>query len=62
LKAAVDYAASQKAEIIEGYPVEPDARLYTYMGSPSTFRAAGFKDVTPRGQARRVMRHFVKPD
>jgi Acetyltransferase (GNAT) family len=60
LKAAVEYAASQKAEIIEGYPVEPDARLYTYMGSPSTFRATGFKDVTPRGQARLVMRHFVK--
>src|SRR5712675_3143292 len=43
LKAAVDYAASQGAEIIEGYPVEPGPRLYTYMGSPSTFRAAGFK-------------------
>ncbi|HEY6256613.1 MAG TPA: GNAT family N-acetyltransferase [Xanthobacteraceae bacterium] len=59
LKAAVDYAKSQKAEIIEGYPVEPGRRLYTYMGSPSTFRAAGFRDVTPRGQSRRVMRYFV---
>jgi hypothetical protein len=61
LKAAVDYAAAQGAEIVEGYPVEPDARLYTYMGSPATFRAAGFQDVTPRGQARAVMRYFVKP-
>jgi hypothetical protein len=60
LKAAVDYAASQGAEIIEGYPVEPGPRLYTYMGSPATFRAAGFRDVTPRGQARQVMRYFVK--
>jgi hypothetical protein len=60
LKAAVDYAGSQKAQIIEGYPVEPGSRLYTYMGSPSTFRAAGFQDVTPRGQSRRVMRYFVK--
>ncbi len=59
LKAAVDYAGSQRAEIIEGYPVEPGPRLYTYMGSPATFRAAGFKDVTPRGQSRRVMRYFV---
>jgi hypothetical protein len=62
LKAAVDYAASQGAQIIEGYPVEPGQRLYTYMGSPATFRAAGFRDVTPRGQARAVMRYFVKPD
>jgi hypothetical protein len=60
LKAAVDYAASQGAEIIEGYPVEPDARLYTYMGSPATFRAAGFQDVTPRGQSRAVMRYLVE--
>jgi hypothetical protein len=60
LKAAVEYAASERAEIIEGYPVEPGARLYTYMGSPATFRAAGFLDVTPRGQSRKVMRYFVK--
>jgi sugar phosphate isomerase/epimerase len=62
LKAAVDYAGAQGAKIIEGYPVEPGPRLYTYMGSPATFRAAGFTDVTPRGQARRVMRYFVKAD
>jgi GNAT superfamily N-acetyltransferase len=61
LKAAVDYARSQGAEIVEGYPVEPGSRLYTYMGSPSTFRAAGFRDVTPRGQVRTVMRCFLKP-
>jgi GNAT superfamily N-acetyltransferase len=61
LKAAVDYARSQGAEIVEGYPVEPGARLYTYMGSPSTFRAAGFRDVTPRGQTRTVMWCFLEP-
>jgi len=59
LRAAVAYARSQGAAIIEGYPVEP-GRLYAYMGSPSAFDAAGFRDVTPRGQARRVMRYFVK--
>jgi GNAT superfamily N-acetyltransferase len=62
LKAAVDYARSQGAEIVEGYPVEPGPRLYTYMGSPSTFRAAGFRDVTPRDQARTIMRYLLKPD
>lgn len=59
LKAGVDYARKQGAKIIEGYPVEPSARLYTYMGSPKTFRKAGFSDVTPAGQQRRVMRLSV---
>jgi len=59
LRAAVEYARSNGATIIEGYPVEPGPRLYTYMGSPSTFRAAGFRDVTPKGQARIVMRYYV---
>ncbi len=61
LEAAVEYARSQGAKIIEGYPVEPGPRLYTYMGSPSTFRRAGFRDVTSPGQARQVMRYFVTP-
>jgi GNAT superfamily N-acetyltransferase len=56
LKAAVKYARSHGATVIEGYPVAPGPRLYTYMGSPSIFAAAGFRDVTPRGQARRVFR------
>jgi GNAT superfamily N-acetyltransferase len=60
LKAAVEYARSLGAKIVEGYPVEPGARLYTYMGSPTTFRQAGFRDVTPPEQARQVMRYFVK--
>ena len=61
LKAAVEYARSHGAEVVEGYPVEPGSCLYTYMGSPSTFRRAGFHDVTPAGQARRVMRCVVGP-
>jgi GNAT superfamily N-acetyltransferase len=59
LRAAVEYARSQGAGIVEGYPVEPGPHLYTYMGSPATFLRAGFRDVTPPGQARRVMRHVV---
>jgi hypothetical protein len=62
LGAAVEYACSQGADIIEGYPVEPGAGLYTYMGSPGVFRDAGFRDVTPPGQTRRVMRHFAGPN
>jgi len=59
LRAAVSYARSHGAKVIEGYPVEPDSGLYTYMGSPSAFRGAAFHDVTPSGQTRLVMRHTV---
>ncbi len=59
LNAAVAYARAQGATIIEGYPVPHDARLYTYMGSPATFRQAGFVEVTPADRARMVMRYTV---
>jgi GNAT superfamily N-acetyltransferase len=60
LKAAVAYAHSEGAKIVEGYPVGPCARLYTYMGSPSAFHSAGFGDVTPPGARRSFMRYFFK--
>jgi GNAT superfamily N-acetyltransferase len=60
LKAAVKYAVAAGAKIIEGYPMEPGSRLYTYMGSPATFEKAGFRDETPAGQARQVMRYYAK--
>jgi GNAT superfamily N-acetyltransferase len=60
LNAALAYAQAQGATIIEGYPVEPGARLYTYMGAPATFREAGFEDVTPAGRKRLVMRYTVR--
>lgn len=56
LRAAVKYACSQGATLIEGYPVDPGARIYTYMGSISTFQEAGFENVTPRDQQRTIMR------
>ena len=57
LKAAVDYARGQGAPAVEGYPVAPDAPSYRYMGTPETYRRAGFVDVTPVGQKRLVMRY-----
>jgi GNAT superfamily N-acetyltransferase len=62
LRAAVAYAQAQGAGVIEGYPVDPGARLYTYMGAPTTFRAAGFCDVTPPGQDRLVLRYMAPTD
>jgi GNAT superfamily N-acetyltransferase len=68
LRAAVSYAADQGAEIVEGYPVEPEvdeddklapARSYRFMGYVSSFEKSGFTDVTPPGSPRKVFRHFV---
>ena len=59
LEAADEYAASEGALIVEGYPVEPMAPSYTYMGSPNTFLRAGFTNVTPSGQKRMVVRHYI---
>jgi GNAT superfamily N-acetyltransferase len=59
IRAAIDYARSQGAQIIEAYPVEPESPSYTYMGSPTTFQRAGFRDVTPAGQTRQVMRYEI---
>jgi GNAT superfamily N-acetyltransferase len=62
LNSALDYARSQGAKIVEGYPVDPVARLYIYMGSPDTFRQAGFRDVTPKGQQRRIVRRIFRSE
>jgi GNAT superfamily N-acetyltransferase len=59
LRAAVLYAISQGAEIVEGYPLEPGARLYTYMGSVATFREAGFEEVARPTAGRLIMRYYV---
>jgi GNAT superfamily N-acetyltransferase len=49
LRAAVEYARMAGAKIVEGYPADPGARHQLQMGSLSTFRKAGFRDVTPPG-------------
>lgn len=68
LRAAVGYARSQGAEVVEGYPVEPEldeegnwqpARSYRFMGYVSSFLKAGFQDVTPQGSPRQIVRYFL---
>ena len=56
LRAAVRHAGDSGARVVEGYPVDPAATSYTYMGSPGTFTKAGFNDVTPPGRERRIFR------
>lgn len=68
LRAAVEYACEQGAEVVEGYPVEPErdeegnwqpAKSYRFMGYLSSFEKAGFVDVTPADSSRRVMRFEI---
>jgi GNAT superfamily N-acetyltransferase len=58
LRGSVRYAHEQGAEAVEGYPRPPGSGLYGYMGSIAVFRDAGFRDVTPPGRERPVMRWF----
>ncbi len=61
LRAAVRYARSQGAEILEGYPVEPKSNrdipaAFAWTGIPRAFNQAGFVEVTRRSPTRPIMR------
>jgi GNAT superfamily N-acetyltransferase len=62
LRAAVEYARSHGARIVEGYPVEPARTLSGasgFTGIVSTFRQAGFVEVLRRSRTQPIMRCFV---
>jgi GNAT superfamily N-acetyltransferase len=60
LEAAVRFASTRGARIIEGYPVEPrsgeTADVFAHTGLASTFRDAGFREVARRSETRPIMR------
>jgi GNAT superfamily N-acetyltransferase len=60
LRAAVAFAASQGAAIVEGYPVEPSTNTipdpFLWHGIASAFLAAGFQEVARRSTSRPIMR------
>jgi GNAT superfamily N-acetyltransferase len=59
LRAAVNYAASQGARLVEGYPVEP-GHSYQFMGSPAIFKAAGFREVARAANDRPIVRKTIR--
>jgi GNAT superfamily N-acetyltransferase len=63
LRAAIEFAATQGAKIVEGYPVEPSMEKmpdpFLWHGVPSAFRAAGFKEVLRRSKSRPIMRFLI---
>jgi GNAT superfamily N-acetyltransferase len=60
LRAAVEFAGKQGAHAVEGYPVEPTMTKtpdpFVWTGVPSSFRAAGFREVARRSRSRPIMR------
>jgi GNAT superfamily N-acetyltransferase len=56
IAAAVDFARSQGALIVEAYPVDPESPSYRFMGFVSTFKAAEFCEVGCAGRRRHVFR------
>jgi GNAT superfamily N-acetyltransferase len=59
IEAAVDHARKKGANIVEAYPVPPDAPSYRFMGFVPVFTEAGFDEIGRAGIRRRVMRLTV---
>jgi GNAT superfamily N-acetyltransferase len=65
LAAAIEYARSNGAEVLEGYPVEPKKEkmpsVFAYTGLASTFRKLGFTEVQRRSETRPIVRLELRP-
>ena len=64
LRAAVDYARSCGANLVEAYPVDTDARGdpdSMFFGAKSMCDRAGFREVARRRRTRPVMRKALRP-
>jgi GNAT superfamily N-acetyltransferase len=63
LEAAVEYARTKGARIVEGYPVEPKGGkspdVFVYTGLYSAFKQAGFTEVARRSETRPIMRYSL---
>jgi GNAT superfamily N-acetyltransferase len=63
LRAAGDFAATQGARFVEGYPVEPSSRqmpdAFAWTGTAAAFRAAGYEEVARGSPTRPIMRKAV---
>jgi GNAT superfamily N-acetyltransferase len=63
LKAAIDYARSQGATLLEAYPVDKPVRShpdFMWFGAKSIYERAGFKEVARRKKTRPVMRRSLR--
>jgi GNAT superfamily N-acetyltransferase len=63
LKAAVDYARSRGARLVEAYPVDKDRRSHPddmFFGAKSMYDRAGFREVARRKPNRPVVRRSLR--
>lgn len=63
LRAALDYAHENGAQILEGYPVQPKGArpippAFAWTGIPKGFESAGFSEVARRSPTRPIMRFY----
>ncbi|MBI5715668.1 MAG: GNAT family N-acetyltransferase [Chloroflexi bacterium] len=56
IAAAVNFAKSRGASIVEAYPVDPESPSYRFMGFIPTFEASGFQEVGRAGTRRHIFR------
>lgn len=64
LRAAVDYARSQGARLVEAYPVDREGRSHPdemFFGAKSMYDREGFTEVARRTPARPVVRKTIRP-
>jgi GNAT superfamily N-acetyltransferase len=64
LRAAVEYARSRGARLIEAYPVDADERIdpgSMFFGAKSMYDRAGFREVARRRPTRPVVRKPLRP-
>jgi GNAT superfamily N-acetyltransferase len=64
LRAAVEYARSRGARLLEAYPVDADERIdpgSMFFGAKSMYDRAGFREVARRTPARPVVRKALRP-
>ena len=67
LDAAVAYARTQGATVVEGYPSVPRkgsrlADAFAWTGVVRTFERAGFREAARPSEARRIMRKALRPN
>jgi GNAT superfamily N-acetyltransferase len=64
LRAAVDYARSRGARLLEAYPVDKDRPShpdFMFFGAKSMFDRTGFREVARRRPTRPVVRKTLRP-
>jgi ribosomal protein S18 acetylase RimI-like enzyme len=64
LRAAIDYARSRGATLLEAYPVDKAQRShpdFLWFGAKSMYDRAGFKEVARRKEHRPVVRRGLRP-